>query len=178
MNRDNPPSEKKSPQYFLGIDPGYARLGYGVISFSQNSSRPQYVTSGVFETNSSSSESQRLFQMHTNITTLINQYKIAFCAIEEVFFRKNLTTGIQLIQVRGVILLDLEMHQVPYAAVSPTSLKKMITGSGRADKKQMEKIIAKLLSLESIPGPDDAADGLSLALYAWLNYRHQKKGLK
>ncbi|MDH4199474.1 MAG: crossover junction endodeoxyribonuclease RuvC [Spirochaetia bacterium] len=167
-----PKENNQNLKFFLGIDPGYARLGYGIISFGSDFSRPQYITSGVFETNAKSTESQRLLQMHLNLTSLITRFQITHCAIEQVFLKKNLTTGVQLIQVRGVILLDLEKHQIPYAAVSPTSLKKMITGNGRADKKQIDRMIKKLLYLEEIPGPDDAADGLSLALYAWLNYRN------
>jgi crossover junction endodeoxyribonuclease RuvC len=159
--------------YFLGIDPGYGRLGYGVI-FAETTSKPEYVDCGVFETASDMPESERLLFMESNLLSLISQNPISYCAIEQVFFRKNLTTGIQLIQARGVVLLCMAKNSIPYVSVTPTSLKKMITGSGRGDKKQVEKIIANLLKIDKIPGPDDAADGLSLALYAWLSHRKRK----
>jgi len=155
---------------FLGIDPGYGRLGYGMIS-AEKTGTPVYQSSGVFETPAAMPEAERLLSIESHLTSLIAQNPVTFCAVEQVFFRKNLTTGVQLIQARGVALLCLARHKIPYVSVSPTSLKKMITGSGRGDKKQVEKIIARLLKLEKIPGPDDAADGLSLALYAWFGHR-------
>jgi crossover junction endodeoxyribonuclease RuvC len=160
---------------FLGIDPGYGRLGYGIVSSTENPSRPGYITSGVIETPSDISESARLLELEKNILPLLSQYPIKFCAVEQVFFKKNLTTGIQLIQARGIVLLCLEKFSISHVSVTPTSLKKLVTGSGTANKKQIESIIKKLLSLDNIPGPDDAADGLSLAIFAWLHYRtHQR----
>ena len=160
-------------KYFLGIDPGYGRLGYGLIS-AENTSKPKYMDCGIFETPSTMAESERLLYMESKMLSLMGENNISYCAIEQVFFRKNLTTGVQLIQARGVALLCLAKNKIPYVSVTPTSLKKMITGSGRGDKKQVEKIITNLLKIDKIPGPDDAADGLSLALYAWLNHRHRK----
>ncbi|MDH4127835.1 MAG: crossover junction endodeoxyribonuclease RuvC [Spirochaetota bacterium] len=159
--------------YFLGIDPGYGRLGYGVIH-AEYGAKPKYVECGVFETESDMPESERLLYIESNLLLLISKYIISYCAIEQVFFRKNLTTGIQLIQARGVVLLCMAKNNIPYISVSPTSLKKMITGSGRGEKKQIENIVSKLLKINEIPGPDDAADGLSLALYAWLSHRKIK----
>jgi len=161
-------------KFFLGIDPGYGRLGYGIISSEQINTNPKYRECGVIEPPSGMEEAQRLLYIESILLPLLKRHPITFCAVEQVFFRKNLTTGNQLIQARGVVLLCLARLNIPYLSVSPTSLKKMVTGSGRADKKQMELIIKKLLSIQNIPGPDDAADGLSLALYAWLNNRHRK----
>ena len=159
--------------YFLGIDPGYGRLGYGVVS-AENSSRPVFSSCGVFEPPLKMPEDERLLFIESKLLTLMTSIPVGYCAIEQVFFRKNLSTGVQLIQSRGIVLLCLAKNKIPYVSVSPTSLKKLITGSGRGDKKQIEAIISRLLNLENIPGPDDAADGLSLAMYAWLNYKNRR----
>ena len=101
--------------------------------------------------------------------------KISSCAVEEVFFRKNLTTGVKLLQARGVLMLALHKKKIPLVEISPTSMKKMITGYGAADKKQMQKMITRILNLSALPEPDDAADALGLAICSWLRTKNNKK---
>lgn len=165
----------EAKDYFLGIDPGYGRLGYGLVAAASGNSKPHYINAGVIETSSKQSESRRLLELENELNVILSEYPISFCAIESVFFRKNLTTGVQLIQARGVILLNMEKQNIPYVPVTPTSLKKLITGSGQADKKQMEMIIGKILSVRTKQWPDDASDGLALAIYAWLSRKNSLK---
>lgn len=158
---------------FLGIDPGYARVGYGLISVSGN--RPEFVTCGVIETPSQATEGNRLLQIEAELLNITNQHTICHAAMEQVFFRKDLTTGIRLIEARGVILLSLARAKISYTGITPTSMKKMITGSGTAQKKQVQIMTARLLSLQKLPQPDDAADGIGLAFCAWLSYLNRGK---
>ncbi len=157
--------------YFLGIDPGYARLGFGLVQCENLHSNPRVVDYGVIETSSRLSEGQRLLELEKALDGMLSRQQVTLCAIEEVFFRKNLTTGVKLLQARGVILLTLARHNVEWAHMNPKQMKKMITGHGSAEKKQVQNMISRILSLKEIPQPDDAADGLSFALCAWLNYR-------
>jgi crossover junction endodeoxyribonuclease RuvC len=149
---------------YLGIDPGFDRLGYGIIR--RNGGSFQYIDSGVFSSDRSKQIGERLLELEGPLNALLGEYTFQSVAVEEVFFRKNLTTGVRLIEARGMILLTLSRFQINPIEVAPTSLKKMITGNGRAEKKQIQSVIKKLLKLESIPQPDDAADGIGLALYA------------
>lgn len=160
-------------EIFLGIDPGYARVGYGLITATNR--RPEFVTCGVIETNARSEEGERLLQIESELTKIISSYNVNFAALEQVFFRKDLTTGIRLIEARGVILLTLARAKIGYAGITPTAMKKMITGSGTAPKQQVQLMTARLLSLTGLPEPDDAADGIGLAFCAWLAYMNRRK---
>ncbi|MDH5717372.1 MAG: crossover junction endodeoxyribonuclease RuvC [Spirochaetia bacterium] len=160
--------------FFLGIDPGYARLGFGLIKNSNTQGKPVYVKAGIIETSSEKSDGERLEIIEKSLKNLIHKKNISMCAIEQVFFRKNLTTGIKLIQARGIILLTLHKNKIPIIEITPTSMKKMITGYGKAEKIQLQKMTAQILNLSEIPKPDDAADGLGLALCAWLGFRGRK----
>lgn len=153
---------------FLGIDPGYGRLGYGLIRSGDKSGRAEYEACGVIESSKDLDDGQRLLVIEKGLEKIIRQREITLCAVEDIFFRKNLTTGVRLIQARGVVLLVLARHRIPFESVSPTHMKKMITGHGKADKKQIQIMIRKLLNLNEIPKPDDAADALCFALCSWL----------
>ena len=156
--------------YFLGLDTGYARLGYGIISLQQKKkNHPQIEDYGIFETARESSDGDRLLELESKLARLLQEKPVVACAVEEVFFRKNLSTGVRLLQARGVILLTLARSRIPVLSVSPTRLKKMLTGYGSADKRQVQNMVARLLNLSKIPEPDDAADALALSLCSWLN---------
>ena len=158
---------------FLGLDPGYARLGYGLVRKGTNSGFPEYIDCGVIETHKSLSESKRLLIIEDSLHHLLNKYKVKYAAVENFHFSKNLTTGVSVLQARGVILLTLEKFNISYDSVAPTSLKKMLTGFGRAPKGQVQKMIQNILKLEKSPEPDDAADGLALSIYAWLLFKNK-----
>ena len=159
---------------FLGLDPGYARLGYGVISSRQEpgqSNKPFLLEAGVFETAPELPEGERLLQLQQHLTALISRHPLSFCTLESVFIKKNLTTATRLLEARGVILLTLHQQGVAYDSTTPTAMKKMVTGYGQATKKDIQTMIMKLLNLDAPPEPDDAADALGFALYAWLKQR-------
>ena len=165
----------KPPQFFLGLDTGYARLGYGIIQSTEKNNLPEIVEHGVIETQKNQSDTQRLLFIEDFLNQILNKIKIHACALEEVFIRKNLSTGVRLLQSRGVTLLVLGKHDVPVHSISPTAAKKTLTGSGSAGKRQMQNMIVKLLHLKSMPKPDDAADAIALSLCAWL--RHKKASI-
>ena len=159
---------------FLGLDPGYARLGYGIVSTSASGAspvRPKMIEAGVIETDASDSEGRRLSEICLSLKELASRHQIEHCVIENVFIKKNLTTATRLLEARGVILLTLFQLEIPYESVTPTAMKKMVTGYGQAEKKQIQTMIQKLLQLKELPKPDDAADALGFALCAWLKKR-------
>jgi crossover junction endodeoxyribonuclease RuvC len=151
---------------FLGIDPGYARLGYGIIQVSGN--RPEFVDAGVFETAVEEPEGKRLLDLQVFLQNLFAQHRFTHAALEQVFLRRNLTTGIRLSEARGIIVMNLCQAGIGYSEISPTAMKKAITGSGTAQKKTVQLMTAKLLHLPAQMKIDDAADGLGLAFCAWI----------
>ena len=146
----------------IGIDPGVARLGYGVIQVEKGVITP--LCYGCIQTKAGRRQAERLLTIYTEITALLTKYSPDFLAIEKLFFTKNVTSAMSVSEVRGVILLAAEQHHIPVEEYTPNQIKQAITGSGRADKEQMQEMIKRLLHLDEVPKPDDAADGLSIAL--------------
>jgi len=147
----------------LGIDPGLATMGYGVISANRGVFK--VVDYGVVTTPKEDSLPKQLFQIEEGVSELIEAFKPDNVAIEELFFSKNITTGIAVAEARGVILLTAvkgigsEVYEY-----TPNQIKQAITGYGGADKLQMQHMVQALLRLKSVPRPDDAADALAVAL--------------
>ncbi len=160
---------------FLGIDPGYARLGYGIIEVTGN--RAAFVDAGVFETSPKHAEGERLLQLQKFLQNLFKSHSLTHAALEQVFLRRDLTTGIKLSEARGVILMNLFQAGVSYSEISPSAMKKTITGSGAAQKKTVQLMTAKLLHLPAQMKIDDAADGLGLAFCAWLKWQATQRSL-
>ena len=146
----------------IGIDPGVARLGYGVIKVDKGVPTP--LCYGCIQTKAGRRQAERLLAIYMEITALLTKYPPDFLAIEKLFFTKNVTSAMSVSEVRGVILLAAEQHNIPVEEYTPNQIKQAITGSGRADKEQMQEMIKRLLHLDEVPKPDDAADGLSIAL--------------
>jgi len=147
----------------LGIDPGLARMGYGVIEKTGN--RAVHITHGCITTvREDMSAGARLNHLYGGLKDLINEHSPECAAVEKLFFSKNITSAMGVAEVRGIILLICEQEGVPVTEYTPNQVKQAITGSGRADKKQVQEMIRRLLHLQEIPRPDDAADGLSIAL--------------
>jgi crossover junction endodeoxyribonuclease RuvC len=147
----------------IGIDPGLARVGYGVIAVNNRKSEP--VCYGCIETSVKDQRtSGRLLHIYTEVAALFEKYPPAHIAIEKLFFSKNITSAMSVSEARGVILLLAEQQKIPIAEYTPNQVKQAITGSGCADKRQMQEMIMLLLNLPAIPRPDDAADALSIAL--------------
>jgi crossover junction endodeoxyribonuclease RuvC len=146
----------------IGIDPGLARLGYGVINVKGSIVTP--ISYGCIKTKATKRPSERLLEIYTEIVRLFEKYPPGSLAMEKLFFSKNVTSAMSVSEVRGVVLLAAEQRQIPITEYTPNQIKQAITGSGSADKRQMQEMIKRLLHLDAVPQPDDAADGLSIAL--------------
>jgi crossover junction endodeoxyribonuclease RuvC len=147
----------------IGIDPGLARLGYGVIEAADGHIR--MVCYGCIETSGRNLRaSERLLKIYTAVEGLLEQHRPSHLSLEKLFFAKNISSAMGVSEVRGIVLLAAEQRAVPVTEYTPNQVKQAITGSGRADKRQMQEMIKRLLRLDEIPSPDDAADALSIAL--------------
>lgn len=145
----------------LGIDPGTAILGFGVI---RGDTDPQLIDVGVIETDSKAPMPDRLVILHAETARLIERYTPDVMAIEQLFFARNVTTAIAVGQARGVVLLAAAQAGIPVAEYSPSEVKFAVVGYGKADKRQMQEMVKLILNLPEIPHPDDAADALAIAL--------------
>jgi crossover junction endodeoxyribonuclease RuvC len=147
----------------LGIDPGTATIGYGLVREHDDGSL-EAVAYGVITTTPDLPMPERLKLIFDGVTTLIDTYQPDQAGVEELFFAKNVTTAITVAQGRGVILLALVARRVPIAEYKPNQVKQSISGYGGAKKPQMQEMVRMLLGLEKIPKPDDAADALAIAI--------------
>lgn len=149
----------------IGIDPGFGRIGYGIIE--QIAGRDwKALTFGCIETSMSDPFIDRLALLHQEILKLIKEYSPTRMAVEDLFFFKNLKTAIKVAQARGVIILSGVENGLPVDEFTPLQVKQAMTGYGRAEKGQMQKIVAMILGLKEKIKSDDAADALAVALCA------------
>lgn len=146
----------------LGIDPGLATMGWGVLNSERG--RFQTIDYGVVLTPKDETLPVRLAMLEEGVNKLVEKYKPEEIALEELFFNNNITTGINVAQARGVILLTCVKNCGRLYEYTPLQIKQALTGYGRADKRQMQIMVKTLLKLDSIPRPDDAADALAVAL--------------
>lgn len=146
----------------LGIDPGVAIVGFGVLDCAGGTQR--MVQYGAINTPAGLPLAARLIQIESDLTALIQQFKPDEMAIEELFFSKNITTGIAVAHARGVILCAAEKQQLPIYEYTPMQVKQAVVGYGLAEKKQVMDMTRRLLKLKAIPRPDDAADALAVAI--------------
>ncbi len=146
----------------LGIDPGIATVGFGVIKTEGN--RQSMITCGVISTPAGLSLSKRLSQIYNDMGELIEMFKPDAIAIEELFFNTNLKTGIAVAHGRGVIVLAGERYGIPMYEYTPLQVKQAIAGYGRAEKKQVMEMVRRLLNLDKVAKPDDASDALAIAI--------------
>ena len=146
----------------LGIDPVFATIGFGLIEADRG--RVQMVTYGAITTPASLPLSRRLCQIGTDMEDLLGQLRPAVISIEELFFNTNITTGIAVAHARGVLLYSAERCGVPLWEYTPSQVKLAVTGYGKAEKRQVMDMTRRLLRLQKVPRPDDAADALALAL--------------
>ncbi|MBQ8885093.1 MAG: crossover junction endodeoxyribonuclease RuvC [Clostridia bacterium] len=147
----------------LGIDPGLATMGFGVVD-KDAGGNCRAVDYGVVVTPKEETLPVRLAMLEEGMNKIIDKYKPEEIALEELFFTKNITTGIAVAQARGVILLSAVKRCGKLFEYTPMQIKQALTGYGRADKQQIQQVVASLLHLKSIPRPDDAADALAIAL--------------
>jgi crossover junction endodeoxyribonuclease RuvC len=147
---------------FLVIDPGTATTGFGVID--KQGSKIKFVAAGVITTPATAPMLQRLDTIYQEIKQVIAEYKPDAMAVELLFFATNVTTAFTVGQARGVILLAAGQAGLEVSEYTPLQVKQAVTGYGRADKKQIQEMVKVLLKLPEIPKPDDAADGLAIAI--------------
>ncbi|WP_292393747.1 crossover junction endodeoxyribonuclease RuvC [Methanoculleus sp. UBA303] len=146
----------------IGIDPGVARTGYGVLR--RCDPYPTPLAFGCIETGGDSRPSRRLLEIYEKISLLFDDYAPDCVVLEQLFFSRNITSAMRVSEARGVILLAAEQREIPVTEYTPNQVKLAVTGSGRADKHQMQEMMRRLLRLQELPRPDDAADGLAIAL--------------
>lgn len=146
----------------LGIDPGLAIVGWGVIEYQNARFKP--LDYGSVQTPAGTRVEERLKQIYEGICTLIDTYHPDAIAVEELFFNTNVTTGIRVAEARGVILLAAEVKGVALFEYTPLQVKQAVTGYGRADKRQVITMVTMLLGLKKPPKPDDTADALAIAV--------------
>lgn len=146
----------------LGIDPGFATIGYGVIRTEKNRNTP--VDYGVITTPTTKTFPERLVMIERGVEALIEKFTPDEIALEELFFNTNITTGINVAHARGVIVATCYKKCRRLFEYTPLQIKQALTGYGRAEKHQIQMMTVSLLNLKKIPRPDDAADALAVAL--------------
>jgi crossover junction endodeoxyribonuclease RuvC len=151
----------------LGIDPGTATTGYGVVK--KQGDTFQALAYGVILTSKTRTDAERLTELAKDLRQIIKKYKPAVCGVEKLFFTTNQKTVMTVSQGRGVVLLTLQELGVELVELTPLQVKNTLTGYGKADKKQMQYMIKKTLNLKTVPKPDDAADALAIAVCAGLH---------
>lgn len=147
----------------IGIDPGTGILGFGVIEVNARGN-PKMITAGVITTPAHTPLEDRLLEIFDGLTEIIAETNPEVMSIEKLFFAQNVTTAISVSHARGVAMLTGRQAGLEIAEYTPLQIKQTLTGYGRASKKQMQEMVKLQLGLNSIPKPDDAADGLAAAI--------------
>ena len=146
----------------LGIDPGLAIVGWGVIEYKGN--KFSTIAYGSIQTPSTMKTEDRLVEIFRSLNELIEKYRPDCMAVEELFWNTNQTTGIRVSEARGVILLCAARREIPIYEYTPLQVKQAVVGYGRAEKKQVISMVTMILKLEKPPKPDDTADALAIAV--------------
>jgi crossover junction endodeoxyribonuclease RuvC len=147
--------------FVLGVDPGLSTTGYGIV---QAGPQPRAIAVGVIRTDRSLRLADRLVELHRDLTAVIEEYRPAAAAIEQVFVNRNLQTATSVARASGVLLLAMAAAGLQVTEYSPSAVKMALTGFGAADKKQVQQVVAMRLKLDTPPSPADAADALAIAL--------------
>ena len=147
----------------IGIDPGTATTGYGLVRLAQDGSLVA-VKYGVILTSKDASAPARLEMIYDQLSDIIRQFNPETAAVEKLFFARNVTTGIAVGQARGVVMLSLQQAGIEAFEYTPNEIKQAVAGYGSAEKRQVQEMVRALLQLDSIPKPDDAADALAVAI--------------
>ena len=146
----------------LGIDPGYAIMGYGIHDYKGNKITP--VEFGSITTEAHRPNEERLLTLYDELTRIIREFRPDEAAIEELFYNTNATTAIMVGEARGMALLACAQGHVNISEYTPLQIKSSLTGYGRADKKQVQTMVKMILGLPEVPKPDDTADALAAAI--------------
>lgn len=156
----------------LGLDPGFAILGFGAIICQKNqvnlpADSVKLLDFGIIRTSSDTPVEQRLCTLYDDLHTVIEEFQPDLVAIEKLFFYRMSST-ILVAQARGIIMLVLGQHRLPIVEFAPAQIKLALAGYGKAEKYEVQQAVARELDLDYIPRPDDAADALAIALTAWI----------
>lgn len=146
----------------LGIDPGIATTGYGIIQ--KHKSQLTYQKHNTIETKPNIPFPKRLLVIHKELKKIVSKHKPDIVAVEKLYFYKNVKTALQVGEARGVIILTVMQQKMPLYEYTPLQIKQAITGYGKAEKHQIQQMVKTLLKLKRIPKPDDAADALAIAI--------------
>lgn len=146
----------------LGIDPGTATTGFGVIE--KDGPKLKFIDAGIISTPSDMEMPNRLSEIYAGLKEIIEHHKPECVAVELLYFATNVTTAITVGQARGVVLLAASEAKLAVGEYTPLQVKQAVTGYGKADKKQIQEMVKMILGLDGIPKPDDAADGLAIAI--------------
>lgn len=146
----------------LGIDPGYAIIGWGVLDF--DNVHFSVVKYGAITTSPDTTFDKRLDEIYGDMNIVIDKFRPDCMSVEKLYFNSNITTGIDVAQARGVIILSAVQHNVKIYEYTPLQVKVAVTGYGRAEKHQVQEMTRNILGLKSIPKPDDTSDALALAI--------------
>lgn len=154
----------------LGIDPGTAILGFGVVDIDSKG-KATLVDAGVIRTPPKQPDSERLNTIYDELHEIITATKPTVMSVEKLFFAKNVTTAMSVSQARGVVLLCGKQHKLELYEYTPMQIKQALTGYGKADKKQIQEMVRVILGLKETPQPDDAADALAAAICCSMSMR-------
>ncbi len=147
----------------MGVDPGTATTGYGLVEMAPDGSL-KLVDFGVIRTSSSDPMPARLIELHEALTSVINEHQPQISAVEKLFFQRNVSSALSVGQARGVSMLALGEANVPVGEYTPMEIKQAVAGYGGADKQQVQHMVQRLLMMDDLPTPDDAADALAVAI--------------
>lgn len=146
----------------LGIDPGMAIVGYSIIEY--DGKNIELLHSGSIQTQKGERETARLVEIFNDMTAIVEKYQPHVCAIEKLFFFRNYTTVMPVAHARGVILTVLEQHNIPIYEYTPIEVKQILTGYGRADKKEVEQMVKISLGVDKLPKLDDTVDSIAIGI--------------
>jgi len=156
----------------LGIDPGIATVGYGVIEAPPL----RHLDDGAIWTPQGTPQPERLAKIHQWVFGILGYWQPDCVAVERLYFSKNVTSAMQVAEARGVTLLAAAERRIPVAEYTPQEVKVAVTGSGKAGKRQVQEMVRRLLDLDKIPRPDDAADALAVAICHANRWRAEESG--
>lgn len=166
MTEPSPPpaGHSSGPLRVLGIDPGLADLGYGIVERHPSTRKITWIEHGTVRTAAGTPVASRLQKIYLELTRIIREHAPHEVAVEELFFASNVSTAMTVAQARGVAILASAQSGVPLGEYSPPQIKQAITGSGKAAKRQVQLMVKAVLELPELPRPDHAADALAVAL--------------
>ena len=149
----------------LGIDPGMAIVGYGLIDFqTENALKIELLASGSIHTDKTLDDSKRLLEIYNDLSKIVEEYQPDCASVENLFFFKNQKTVIPVAEARGVILTVLEKYGIPTYSYTPMEVKQVLTGYGRAEKKEVEQMVKIALNTDTLPKLDDTVDSIAIAI--------------